>query len=265
MTKAKTTSSEKLTLSITPRTVFGKKLRKMRHEGTVPANIFGPEFKSISVSVRFQDFVKAYKTAKETGIVYLKLDKEEIPVLIKQVQKHPVSDGILHVDFRKVYLKKKIQTEVPVKTVGTSEAVSQKGGVLLTLSETLLVEALPEDIPQQIEVDIASIKELGQEIKVSDLPKSGSYEIKTPLEKVVVSVVEHKEESVTPETTAAAPEVIGEVPAEGIPAEGAAPAAVEGEANSKPSTAKTLEGKPAATPGKPAQAAKSADKKEEKK
>ena len=57
----------------------------------------------------------------------------------------------------------------PVKTIGVSEAVSQKAGILLIQSETLLVEALPEDIPSSIEVDIAVIKEIGQEIKVSDL------------------------------------------------------------------------------------------------
>lgn len=267
MAKSKTASTEKLILSVIPRSIFGKKLRKIRHEGIIPANIFGPEFKSISISVQFGDFVKTYKKAKETGIIYLTLDKEEIPVLIKQVQRHPVNDSILHVDFRKVDLKKKIQTEVPVKTTGVSEAVNQKAGVLLTLSETLLVEALPGDIPQQIDVDISSIKELGKEIKVSDLPKSTVYEIKTPADKVVVSVVEHKEESVTPETTAAAPEVIGEAPIEGAPAEGAAPAA-EGEAAAKPSATKASEGKPTSAPGKtpsPAPTAKPAEKKEGKK
>ncbi len=249
----KTASSEKLTLQVQPRTVFGKKLRKLRHEGLIPANIFGPKFKSTSVSIQFKDFVKTYKVAKETGIVYLALDKESIPVLIKHVQRHPVTDGVLHVDFRKVDLKKKIQTEVPVKTTGVSEAVTQKAGVLLTLSETLLVEALPQDIPQAIEVDISSIKELGQEIKVADLSKSAVYEIKTPVEKVVVSVVQHKEESVTPETTATAPEVIGEVPVEGAPLEGAAPVP---EAGKKPSSAKASEGKPAS----PAPATKSPQK-----
>ncbi len=263
MAKTKTTSSEKLVLNVVPRTVFGKKLKKLRHGGVIPANVFGPEFKSVSVSIQFKDFAKTYKTAKETGIVYLTLDKEEIPVLIKQVQRHPVTDSVLHVDFRKVDLKKKIQTEVPVKTTGVSEAVTQKAGVLLNLSETLLVEALPQDIPQAIVVDISSIKELGQEIKVSDLTKSSAYEIKTPAEKVVISVVEHKEESITPETTAAAPEVIGEVSIEGAPAQGVAPA--EGEAGTKPAEGgKKAEQAPGKKPEIPT-STKPPEKKEEKK
>jgi len=204
----KNQKQEKTKLSAQIRTLTGKKAKKLRKQGLIPANIYGPEFKSTSISINFKEFLNTYKIAKETGIVYLQLEKDEIPVLIKHIQKHPVSDEILHVDFRKIDLKKKIETEVPVKVVGTSEAVSQKGGVLLTQSEFLLVEALPEDIPQEIEVDISSIKDIGQEIKVADLKKSDKYTIKTSPDKVVVSVIAHKEESITPETTAAQPEVI---------------------------------------------------------
>lgn len=204
-------SSAKLSLTVQSRDLTGKKAKKLRKQGLVLGNIFGPEFKSKAVSVNLKDFLKIYKTAKETSVVYLYLDKNEIPVLIKNVQTHPVTDAILHTDFRKIDLKKKIQTEVPIKVVGTSEAVTQKGGVLLIQSETLLVEAFPQDIPQEIDIDISNIKEIGQEIKAADLKKSDQYEIKTPVEKVIVSVIAHKEESITPDTTAAvAPEVITE-------------------------------------------------------
>ncbi|MDO8609436.1 MAG: 50S ribosomal protein L25 [bacterium] len=241
MTKTKKTdSSTKLILDVQPRTVFGKKLRKLRYTGVVPANIYGPDFKSMSIQVVFKELTHAYRTAKETGIVYLKTDKEEIPALIKLVQRHPVTDTILHVDFRKIDLKKKIQTEVPVVAVGTSEAVSQKGGVLLNLTTTLLVEALPEDIPQHIKIDISSIKEIAQEIKVSDLPKSPKYEIKTVAEKVLISVVAHKEESVTPETTTVAPEVITEAVK---PEDAATEGVVAPETGKKPEAATPVEKK----------------------
>ncbi len=212
MAKAKKAiDTEKIILEVKPRTVLGKKLRKLRKEGIIPANIYGTDFPSQSISVNMRDFTKVYKTARETGVVYLKLDDKEIPTMIKNLQRHPVNDYILHADFRKIDLKKKIETEVPVKIVGTSEAVVQKSGVLLTLSEALLVEALPQEIPQAIEVDISSLKEIGQEIKVADLKKSEKYEIKEEPNKVIVSVVEHKEESITPETTTpTAPEVITE-------------------------------------------------------
>lgn len=206
----KTINTQKTTLLVQLRQLTGKKAKKLRGQGMIPANIYGSDFKSTAISVNFRDFIKVFKIVKETGIVYLQLEKEEIPVLIKNIQKHPVKDQILHIDFRKVDLKKKIETEVPVKIVGESEAVSQKGGVLLVQTENILIEALPQDIPQAIEVDISSIKEIGQEIKVADLAKSDKYEIKTDSEKVVVSVIAHKEESVAPDTTAVAPEVITE-------------------------------------------------------
>ena len=208
--KKSLSSSDKVSLKAESRTIFGKKLNKIRKQGLVPGNIFGPDFKSQSISVIYKDFIKTYKTAGETGVVYISLDKKNIPILIKNIQRHPLSGSFLHIDFRKIDLSKKIETNVPVKIIGVSEAVSQKAGVLLVQSDTLLIKALPEDIPSHLEVDITIIKEIGQEIKVSDLKKSDKYEIKTPVEKVIVAVIAHKEESIVPETAVAAPEIITE-------------------------------------------------------
>jgi len=248
--KKSTAKSDKLILNVESRKIFGKKLNRVRNLGLLPANIYGTDFKSQSISTNLKDFIKTYRVAKETGVIYLTLNKEEIPTLIKNVQRHPVTDVFLHVDFRKIDLAKKIETEVPVKTVGISEAVSQKGGVLLIQTEILLVEALPQDIPHQIEIDVSLIKEIGQEIKVADLLKSDKYQIKTASEKVIVSVIAHKEESVTPETTVAAPEIITEAPEEGGVAETAAPATEEEKTTKLKETA---QGKPQSKPETPAE------------
>ena len=215
-------STGKVSLKAESRNIFGKKLNKVRKQGLIPANIFGPDFKSKSITVVYKELVKVYKVVGETGIIYISLDKENIPVLIKTIQRHPLTSNLLHIDFRKVDLSKKIEANVPVKAIGVSEAVTQKAGILLFQSETLLVEALPADIPSVIEIDVSVIKEIGQEVKVSDLKKSGKYEVKTPAEKVIVAVVAHKEESVVPETAVAAPEIITEAakPGEEAPAEG---------------------------------------------
>ena len=222
----KTDKVQKLHLAVTPRELFGKNLKKMRHQGLIPSNVFGPGFKSVSITTQLKDFSKAYKTARETGVVYLDLNKEEIPTLIGQVQHHPVSNAIIHIDFRKIDLKQKIETTVPVKTVNDSPAIAQ-GGVLLTQSDHVLVEALPEEIPQEIEIDLSKLLEIGAEVRVKDLPVSTSYVVKEDPEKILLSIIAHKEESVTPETTVATPEVLtekeGEASAEGA-TEGAAPA-----------------------------------------
>lgn len=242
---------EKHKLEAADRKIFGKRLKKIRREGQVPANIYGPKFKSQSISIPLKDFQIVYRKAKETGVVYIALGKDEVPTLIKNVQKHPVGGQVLHVDFRKIDLTQKIETEVPIIVTGTSEAVAHLGGVLITQNDHLLVEALPTDIPQSIEIDITALKEVGQDIKVSDLPKSAKYTIKNDLETVIVSVTAHKEESLVPETAPAeAPEVItekegeeGAVEGEAAPAEGEEKK-VEGKEEKKPET-KTEEKKPA--------------------
>ena len=260
---ATNTARKKLELPAQKREVFGKKLRKVRIEGNIPGNIYGPQFKSLAVSVNVKDFNRTFKVAKETGIIYLKVDKEEHPVLIKHIQYHPVSHIILHIDLRKVDLKQKIETEVPVKIVGESPAVAQKGGVLLTQLDHILVEALPADIPHEIAVDISPLVEIGQEIKVADLPKSTNYTVKEEPEKLVVSIIAHKEESLVAETTTVAPEITEEKPVEEGGEEGAAPAAEgkEDKGKKEPTEAK---GKEDQKPAEKAPESKDA-KKEEKK
>ena len=102
------TADIKTVLEVVKRDIFGKKLHRLRKSGQIPANVFGPDFQSVSIAVGEKDFFNVYKTAQETGIVYLHLGTDEIPVLIKQLQFHPVTDKLLHVDFRKIDLQKKI-------------------------------------------------------------------------------------------------------------------------------------------------------------
>ena len=227
MAKSPKTSQEKTVLTAEMRTITGKKVNALRKQGMVPANVFGPNFDSKSITVTLKDFTAAYKVAHETGIVYVNVDKDSIPTLIKDIQKHPVTGFILHVDFRKIDLTQKIVTTVPVHFEGDSVAVNQLNGVLITQNDHLDIEALPEKIPAHIEVDISALKEIGDEITVKDIKANPDYVIITDPETVVVSVTAHKEESVVPETTTTAPEVITEKAPEEGGEEGAAPAEEE--------------------------------------
>lgn len=195
-----------ITLIVKKREIFGKKLNAVRNQGLLPANIFGEHFTSQAIIFSFKDFIKVFKKAGETQIVTLKLEDQDIPALIKNVQRHPVSHLLLHVDFRKVDLTKKIETEVPIKLMGESEAVTQNKGVLLTLAESVIVEALPVAIPAAIEIDITTLKELNDEIKVKNLKTSADYIFKDDPEKIIVRISAHKEESI--ETQVVAPETV---------------------------------------------------------
>jgi large subunit ribosomal protein L25 len=221
-------STEKITLQATPRTVFGKSVRKIRKDGTIPGNIFGKDFKSQAITMNPKAFSAAYKQAGETGLMYIELEGKSIPALLSDIQYHPSRDSIIHVDLRKVNLSIKTEASVPVKFIGESVAVTQKNGILITQLDHILVKALPADIPHDIEVDLSVLTETGNEIKVSALPKSADYEILDDPERTIVSVTEHVEQVIEVQTTTEAPEILTAKPdeegAEGAEA-GAAPAA----------------------------------------
>jgi len=200
--------AEKTILAAEARVLFGKKNKVLRKKGLLPANIFGSGFASQSISINYRDFSKVFRKSGETGVIYIKTEKEEIPTLVKTTQRDPIESKLLHVDFRKVDLSIKIEAEVPLNFVGIAPAVNQ-GGVLITQTTKLLVEALPQHIPHQIDIDVSILKEIGNEIKVADLKPNEEYLVKSEAEKVIISVTAHKEESVVAETTAAAaPEVL---------------------------------------------------------
>jgi large subunit ribosomal protein L25 len=232
MKKAQT-EKKKTVLDAKVRTVFGKKNKNLRKAGLLPANIYGTKFSSLAISVNYIEFKRTFRIVGETGVVYIKTEKEEIPTLITSLQRDPLEGLVLHADFRKVDLSIKIEAEVPLTFVGIAPAVNA-GGVILTQTDKVTVEALPQDIPNHIEIDLSVLKEIGAEIKVSDIPVNTTYIIKTDPTKVLLSVTAHKEESVIAETTAAAaPEVLTAKPDAAVEGEVDAKAAVEEKKESK--------------------------------
>ncbi|MFA9288903.1 MAG: 50S ribosomal protein L25 [Weeksellaceae bacterium] len=222
---------EKINLAAEDRTLLGKRVRSMRKAGKLPANVYGKGFDSKSISIDTKAFIQAYKHAGATNVVYIEVAGETIPTLITDVTYHPLTQSILHIDFRKVNLKQKVQANVPLTFVGESEAVKTLNGVLNTQMDEIIVEALPTHIPSEIEVDITALSEIGAVITVADLPTTAEYIIIDDAEKIVVSVIEHVEQSLEPETASDAPEITegtGEEPgAEGEAADPEAPATEE--------------------------------------
>ncbi|MBU1326542.1 50S ribosomal protein L25 [Patescibacteria group bacterium] len=164
---------KKHTLQAEKRSVFGRKVKNLRRSGTIPATVYGKKIKSEALQLDGKAFQKTYEEAGETGIVELKIGETMRPVLIHDVQKDPVSDDVLHIEFFQVDLKEKVHANVPLVLVGEAPAVSQKIGTLLAVLNEIEVEALPADLPDHIDVDVSSLSEVGQELKVSDLKPAG--------------------------------------------------------------------------------------------
>lgn len=152
------------------RKLFGRKVKSLRREGVIPANIFGKKTKSISIQLDHKVLLQVIKDAGETSLIDLTVEGEDKPraVLISGYAQNPVSDTLLHVDFHQVDLTKKTTATVPVTFIGESPAVLE-GNTLVTLKNELEVEALPSDLPEAIEVDITILLEVGNSILAKDL------------------------------------------------------------------------------------------------
>lgn len=179
---------KKHTLTVTKRDLLGRKVKKLRASGQLPATVYGKKVKSVSITVPSDAFAKTYSEAGETGLVELSVNGSVRPVLIHHVQKDPVTGSILHVEFHQVDLKEKVHADVPLVLVGESPAVTEKKGVLLTILDEVEVEALPTDLMDKIDVDVRGLSEVNQEVRVGDLKVLGSITVLTDPTLTVVKV-----------------------------------------------------------------------------
>lgn len=192
--------SEQITLSSQKRTLFGKKIQKLRKEGIIPANIFGSKIESQAISLPLTDFKAAYKKAGETSLINLQVEGEEKgrPVLISNIQVDPITRAVLHIDFRQVDLKQKITATIPVELVGEAPAVDA-GAIIVTLKDEIEVEALPTDFPEKIEVDITKLANVGDAITIGDLSFSDKVTPTLDKEEIIVQAQEATKEEVVEE------------------------------------------------------------------
>jgi large subunit ribosomal protein L25 len=186
----------KITLKAEVRKITGRKVKTLRAKGIVPANIYGKDVKSKAIQVSSKELREVFKKAGETGIV----DVLESPVLIHNIQTHPATGEILHVDFLQVNLKEKVTAQIPVEVVGESPVEKSGIGTVVILVQEIEVEALPGDLPQSFEIDATILTEVEQAVKISDLKyDKEKVEIKADPETILVKVEPpQKEEIIQP-------------------------------------------------------------------
>ena len=155
----------------------------LRYEGKAPAVLYGGKDQ-----VHFAVEITALKDAiysPEANFVEIDLNGTKTNAIIKELQFHPVTDVLLHVDFLQLDEAKEILMEIPIKLTGVSPGVKM-GGKLVQKLRTLRVKALPKDMPQAIEVSIVKL-EVGNLFRVRDLQK-GDYLVTNTPEDTIVSV-----------------------------------------------------------------------------
>lgn len=196
--------------------------RKIRRAGFVPGVLYGPPDQPVLLKVDKKSAEKTLRhltTHNVMADLVLKSNGETktIRTIVKEIQVDPLSGALLHMDFYRVRMDKPVVMEVPIQTKGESEGVKQ-GGVLDQELRELKVEALPRDIPERIELDIASLK-IGDAVLVKDLKLPENVRVLEDAERVVVAVLAPRaEEEVAKQAeevaAVAEPEVISEEKAE---------------------------------------------------
>lgn len=177
-------------LVVEERKIFGKKLKKLRREGILPANIYGKDIKSAAVQLPYKEFEKIYKEAGETKLIDVQVNGELKPSLIHNVQRDYLNNITLHADFYQVNLKEKVKTMVPILITGIAKAVSDKLGLLLQPLSQIEVEALPEALPENIEVNVEHLGSVNDQITVKDVKAPQAVTILSSQEQVVAKIGE---------------------------------------------------------------------------
>lgn len=203
---------EKVTLKASVRTGTGKTVAKdLRSKRIVPANVYKGGEGAMSIQVPIDGLMDVLQTkAGENVLITLKISGGEgaikdKTVLIKEIQKEPIRDGILHVDFNEISLTETLKINVPLSSKGDPVGVKVDGGILEHIMWELQVECLPTDIPEKIVVDVSNMK-LGESMQVKAItPPEGVKILNDP--ELIVMIVK-------------APKV--EVPKEELEAEGGA-------------------------------------------
>ncbi len=195
---------ERIELKVEKRTILGKKVKRLRRQGLIPAIIYGHETEPIPVQIEERELIRVLNQAGPNRLITLRLDGRPRLALAREIQRDAITGKLLHVDFYTVVMTEKLSAEVPLVLVGESPAVERGEGVLQHGISTVEVECLPGDLIHSIEVDLSELEEVGQAIYVKDLKVPPTVEILTEGEEMVVKVAPVVEE-VEEEEVAVAP------------------------------------------------------------
>lgn len=160
------------------RDLEGKKVASLRNEKQLPAVVYGPKRESLSIVVDSSDFGQLFREVGVNKLFELEVDNSKpVMVLVKEVQKDYLKDQFIHISFYEVDPESKISTEVPVRLTGVSMAVKNNIGFLVNPLDTLALRCLPRDIPEEIEIGIDSLNEVGDSITLAniDLPENVEF------------------------------------------------------------------------------------------
>jgi large subunit ribosomal protein L25 len=167
--------------------------RRLRRTGSLPGIVYGEGKEALSVEMDAHAFelILQHHTS-ETMLLEVVLDKKDTRMLVKDVQHHPVNSELLHVDFQEVDSKKVLRVNLMIQLVGESAGV-KAGGVLEQVLHEIVVECLPDDLMETLEVDISAL-EIGDALHVSDIDLGGKFKVQSDETSIIATVAEPRAE-----------------------------------------------------------------------
>lgn len=195
---------KQVTLKAMKREKTGKETaKKLRKAGFIPAILYGKEIEPIAFALSYSEFEKVYNRYKGEAVIYtLEISNGEVlrkQAILKEYQRHPVTDKFIHLDFQAIEEGHTVELEVPIEFVGKPVGIT-KGGILEIMIHELTIECLPKDIPDKITVDISHL-DIGDSLHVKDIKVPENLKIKDHPEETVATVVAEEAEATPSETT----------------------------------------------------------------
>jgi large subunit ribosomal protein L25 len=194
-------------LACQTRSIVGNKVKILKRSGITPAVVYAKFMESTPIQINTGEFLKVYKESGRTGVIELTIDGKKVSCLVHDLNVHPHKRTLRHVDFLAVDLKVKVIADVPITITGTAPAVKEFGGVLNIAKDTVEIEALPNEMPSEISVDVSVLTNLDSAIHISDLKPTAKYAFADDMAELVVNIVSQsveEEVDTTPMMTEAA-------------------------------------------------------------
>ena len=190
-------------LAVESRTVMGKATKRLRKAGIIPAHVFGRSEEPEAIQIDAKTFEQFLRSHSATNIITLKLPGHTQTVLLRHLQHAPTTSQILHADFFRLTMEERIRIKLPLHFVGEAPAVKIEGGVLLHLLEALDVACRASDLVEHLDVDISSLKQIGDILHAKDIPLPQGYTLFTDADEPAVKVAPSRAEAAEVPPTAA--------------------------------------------------------------
>jgi len=181
------------------RSVHGRKTEDLRKSGCLPAVLYGPGLKkNLDLEVDYKEFVNVFQETGRTSFLQLEVEEDDgkprvFLVLVNNIQKNPLTLALSHIDFYQPAATKEIKVKVPLIFEGEAGAVKNFGGTLVKNIQEIQVQALPQNLPHEIKINLETLNELEKSILVKDLVIPAGVKILKNPEEIIVQVMPPEE------------------------------------------------------------------------